>query len=157
MVILGLDPASKTERTHMKIIINAIPVAQPRQRHRVIQSGGRAFASNYTPKNDPVNTFKAACQMTVSELQIPLIDEPVMVDFVFVMPRPKKFDAKKFGDGRLPHGSKPDRDNLLKSCQDALNGILWRDDSLIYSGKLEKRYAAKNESPHVEITIVDQV
>jgi Holliday junction resolvase RusA-like endonuclease len=141
----------------MKIIINAIPVAQPRQRHRVIQTGGKAFATNYTPKNDPVNTFKAACQMTVAELGIDLMTDPCVVDFVFVMPRPKKFDAKKYGDGRLPFGAKPDRDNILKSCQDALNGILWRDDSLIYDGRLAKFYAAKNEVPHVEITIVDQV
>jgi len=135
------------------IRIDAIPVAQPRQRHRVIQSNGRAFATNYTPNSDPVNTFKAACQMTVSSLNIDLITEPVIVDFVFVMPRPKKFDAKKYGTNRLPHGSKPDRDNLLKSCQDALNGILWRDDSLIFSGGLSKFYAAKNEVPHVEIFI----
>lgn len=141
-----------TARTQV-IRIDAIPVAQPRQRNRVITSGGKSFATNYTPKNDPVNTFKAACQMTVASLNLELITEPVIVDFVFVMPRPKKFDAKKYGICRIPHGSKPDRDNLVKSCQDALNGVLWRDDSLIFDGRIRKQYAAKNESPHVEITI----
>lgn len=135
------------------IKINAIPVAQPRQRHRVIQTGGRAFATNYTPKNDPVNTFKAACQMTVSPLGIELISEPVIVDMLFVMPRPKKLDGKKFSAGRIPFGRKPDRDNLEKSTSDALNGLLWADDSLIYDGRVSKFYAAKNETPHVQITI----
>jgi Holliday junction resolvase RusA-like endonuclease len=133
----------------LKITINSIPVAQPRQRHAMI--GGHV--RNYTPVKDKVNVFKAACQMTVAELGIELITDPVVVDFLFVMPRPKKFDAKKYDRGRLPHGSKPDRDNLLKSCQDALNGILWHDDALIYSGGLSKFYAAKNELPHVEITV----
>lgn len=138
--------------TH-KIRINAIPVAQPRQRHRVIQSGNRAFATNYTPTSDPVNTFKAACQITVAELGIDLITVPCIVDFTFVMPRPKRLDGKTKPTGRVMHGSKPDRDNLLKSCQDALNGILWHDDCLICDGRLSKWYAAKNESPHVEILI----
>ena len=135
------------------IRIDAIPVAQPRQRHRVIQANGRAFATNYLPKSDPVNTFKAACQMTVSSLNIDLITEPVIVDFVFVMPRPKRLDGKTKPQGRVPHGSKPDKDNLAKSVFDSLNGILWRDDSLIYDGRLAKFYAAKNENPHVELTI----
>jgi Holliday junction resolvase RusA-like endonuclease len=135
------------------IKIDSVPVAQPRQRHRIVATGGKSFATNYTPSTDKVNVFKATCQMTAAQLGIELITTPVVVDFVFVLPRPKKFEAKKYDRGRLPHGSKPDRDNLLKSCQDALNGILWHDDALIYSGSLSKFYAAKNETPHVEIVV----
>ena len=139
----------------LTIRIDAIPIAQPRQRHRVITSGGRSFATNYTPASDPVNTFKAACQMTVAAMNIPMLTEPCVVDFVFVMPRPKKFDAKKYGEGRLPFGRTPDRDNLVKSCQDALNKILWADDALIYDGRIAKFYAAKNEQPHLMIYLHD--
>jgi len=137
----------------IRIQIDAVPVAQPRQRHRVVTSGGKSFATNYTPSKDPVNVFKAACQMTVAELGIDLITEPVIVDLVFVMPRPKRLDGKTKPQGRIPHGSKPDKDNLCKSVFDGLNGFLWRDDSLIYDGRVAKFYAARNETPHVELVI----
>ena len=137
----------------LKIRIDAVPVAQPRQRHRIVSNNGKVFATNYTPKNDPVNVFKAACQMTVAALQLPLFSEPILVDLVFVMPRPKKFDAKKYDVGRIPFARKPDRDNLEKSACDALNGLLWSDDSIIYDGRVAKFYAAKNEMPHLEITV----
>lgn len=43
-----------------------------------------------------------------------------------------------------------DEDNILKICQDALNGIAWYDDSQITNGGCIKRYA---EEPRVEIII----
>lgn len=141
----------------LKIRIDAVPVAQPRQRHRVINSGGKAFAVNYLPKNDPVNTFKAACQMTVAALKVPVLNEPIRVDFTFVMPRPKKFDAKRFGNGRIPFARTPDRDNLEKSVCDALNGLLWADDAIIYDGRTVKLYAARDELPHLEIVVWDDL
>jgi Holliday junction resolvase RusA-like endonuclease len=114
--------------------VPCVPVAQPRQRHRVITNGGRSFATNYTPKNDPVNAFKAACQLAASNVyrDAPL-DCPVMVDLTFIFPRPKSV-PKRLGTGRLPHTCKPDRDNLAKSFFDALNGLLYRDDSLVFDG-----------------------
>jgi Holliday junction resolvase RusA-like endonuclease len=133
----------------IRIRIDAVPVAQPRQRHALIQGRPR----NYTPTKDPVNVFKAVCQMEAAKFGFEAISEPMIVDFEFIMPRPKKLDGKKFSAGRIPFGRKPDRDNLLKSTQDALNGILWTDDAVIYDGRVSKFYAAKNESPHVVISI----
>lgn len=134
--------------------VPSIPVAQPRQRHRVIQSAGRAFASNYTPKDSPVNAFKAAVQLAaVNALgSSPPLDCPIRMDVVFVFPRPANV-RKKDGNGRLPHTGKPDRDNLLKSLQDSMNGIAYRDDSLIYDGRVTKFKASSEEGPHVEVRI----
>ena len=39
--------------------VPALPVAQPRQRHRVASIGGRMVAQNYTPTKSPANEFKA--------------------------------------------------------------------------------------------------
>jgi Holliday junction resolvase RusA-like endonuclease len=140
-------------QTTIKFTVPAIPVAQPRQRHRVVHAGGRSFASNYLPKNDPVNAFKAACQVAAAKAyQGPPLDCPLVMDVVFVMPRPKSV-PKRMGTGRLPHTSKPDRDNLIKSLQDSLNGLIYRDDSLIYCGNVTKVRAAADEQPHVEVTI----
>lgn len=137
----------------IKFTVPAIPVAQPRQRHRIVSTHGKTLAMNYTPKTDPVNAFKAACQVAASAAYSGApMDCPISMDVVFVFPRPMSV-RKKDGTGRLPHTTKPDRDNLMKSLQDALNGLTYRDDSLICAGHVEKWKAAADEQPHVEVTI----
>ena len=51
-----------------------------------------------------------------------------------------KVDSKRFGDG----------DNHLKAVFDALNGIVWEDDSQIVKGTFEK---FKDKDPHLIIEI----
>ena len=66
--------------------------------------------------------------------QAPL-EEPVDLDVIAWFERPKSKPKK------LQHmTSKPDWDNLGKTIGDALNGILWRDDSVIVGGSVRKRY-----------------
>ena len=94
------------------------------------------------------------------------ISGPIELTLVFVMPRgcqppwltkrdwPGWFAAWKRGD-RVPHLSpRDDRDNLLKSFQDALNGVLWKDDGHIFAGPTEKWIAGEGEQPHVEVAII---
>lgn len=132
-------------------IIPAVPIAQPRQRHRIIP--GTAFTSNYTPAKHPVNVFKASAQMAarLAYSGAPL-EGPLIMDVEFVFPRPAHL-PKRLGDARVPHDVKPDRDNLLKSLQDALNGLLYRDDAQICSGLTTKWRASTTEQPHVRVSI----
>lgn len=142
-------------RCPLQFIVPAVPVAQPRQRHRIVHGkGGKVFASNYTPKTDPVNAFKAACQMAAERAHkgAPL-HGPLVVDFVFVMRRPRAKVWKTKPMPRYPHTSTPDRDNLIKSVQDALNGLVWADDAQIFDGRIEKWVASGDEKPHVEIVV----
>lgn len=138
----------------IEFVVPAVPVAQPRQRHRVVHAGGRAFAQNYTPARDPVNSFKAAVQLAASQAYCGApLEGPLRMSAVFVFPRPKSMHWKTRPMPRVWHTSRPDRDNLIKSVQDALNGILWRDDSQICAGEPVKLVAAGDEQPHVEIVI----
>jgi Holliday junction resolvase RusA-like endonuclease len=134
----------------IEFTIPTVPVAQPRQRHAV--HGGHV--RNYIPKDNPVWAFKAAAQVAVANAyQGAPLDHPLRVDLVFVMPRPKSMVWKRRPMPREPFGKKPDRDNLEKSLYDALNGLLWRDDSLICDGRVQKVYAAGDEQPHVEVVV----
>lgn len=45
--------------------------------------------------------------------------------------------------GAILPTSRPDGDNYLKVVQDALNLIVWRDDSLVVDARVIKRYDAK--------------
>lgn len=151
-------------REPITFTVPCVPVAQPRQRHRIIQAHGRTFAQNYTPANSPVNAFKAACQLAATQAftGAPL-DEPLFAKLVFVMPRGSKpgwikrdssWSAAWKAGSRVPYSSpRNDRDNLMKSVQDALNGLLYRDDGLLCAGPVEKWIASQHEQPHCEITI----
>lgn len=139
----------------IRFTVPAVPVAQPRQRHRVVHAGGRAFASNYTPIKDPVNSFKATVRMAAAEAYSgPPLDGPITLSAVFVFPRPGRLVWKKRPMPREPHTSKPDVDNLCKSLKDALTGLLWTDDCRVCRYKsVEKVYAAGDETPHVEVVV----
>lgn len=43
-----------------------------------------------------------------------------------------------------PHCIKPDGDNILKAIGDALNGIVWADDSQAYSVSLRKTWGVED-------------
>ena len=51
--------------------------------------------------------------------------------------------------------SKPDGDNVAKLVLDAMNELVWRDDSQVVSLEVLKMIAAGDEQPHLEITITE--
>ncbi len=69
------------------------------------------------------------------------IKGPVMVWWVFDFAMPKGWSTKKKKemDGK-PHTSRPDVSNLIKFYEDCMNGIIYVDDSQIFSGSFTKRY-----------------
>lgn len=64
-------------------------------------------------------------------------DNPIHISIVYCFKRPES-TPKKIKDRmikencRFPKKTKPDIDNLTKAMLDALNGTVWRDDSLIF-------------------------
>lgn len=88
-----------------------------------------------------------------------LIDAPIIMSYDFRFPRP----ANHFGTGKNKsklksyapggHISKPDLTKIIRSTEDALTGIVWRDDSLVWNRSEVKRYCEPNEKPGVTIKI----
>lgn len=72
---------------------------------------------------------------------------PLRVKFVFYTQLPKRGKAE--GD---PRPARPDLSNYIKLYEDALNGILWADDSLIIEIHAIKVYSMK---PRTEIEIYE--
>jgi Holliday junction resolvase RusA-like endonuclease len=133
---------------YVTVFVPCIPVAQPRQRHRVIP--GQSFAQNYTPKSHPVQDFKAHVRLVVrTAWKGGPWDGPISLVAVFVFPRPKRLK----NGGRVWHDKKPDADNVLKALKDSLKEIAWRDDSQVAEVCVRKKYAASTEEPGVELTI----
>ena len=120
-----------------KYIIEGVPTAQGRPR---FTKRGITYDPNKKYKNSIA--AQIMCQKPV------LINEgPVKIRMVFNMPKPKSYSSKLFW-----HIKKPDIDNLIKAVLDALNGILWRDDSQISQISAQKIYVKKNE-PNIELVV----
>lgn len=126
-------------------IAYGIPKGQPRP--RAFSRGGHA--SVYDPGT--AEGWKGSVALAAREFLPPEpLDEPLRVMLQFFMPRP----ARLKGEASAPHTGKPDCDNLAKAVLDALTGIsMWRDDSLVCSLDVEKRYCAKNHRPGAVISI----
>jgi Holliday junction resolvase RusA-like endonuclease len=136
------------------IVVPTVPVAQPRQRHRVIQSGGRQFAHNYTPSKHPVQQFKSDLRLAwLKEANHHYGDKPITAAILIVFPRPASKTRKRGDNPRLLHTSKPDAENVAKAVLDALTGLAWNDDKQVCDLLIRKRIAAANESAHVVLTI----
>ena len=79
---------------------------------------------------------------------------PLICNILCAMPIPKSWtkarrqDAQQFDRW---HTSKPDVDNLAKAVLDALNGILYEDDSQVVMLAVTKQYA--KEEPGTMVTL----
>lgn len=77
--------------------------------------------------------------------------EPLSLTIEFHMALPASWSKKKASAHlKTPHVSVPDLDNLTKFVNDALNGILWKDDALIYEFQAQKFYS---EEPKTVLTV----
>jgi Holliday junction resolvase RusA-like endonuclease len=83
----------------------------------------------------------------------PLLDGALNVTMVFHRPRPKGHYGKKGLKPSAPKHptSKPDVLKLARSTEDALTGIIWRDDSATVVLTISKVYT--EEMPGATITI----
>lgn len=129
-----------------------VPIGKgrPRVYRRKKKDGGEITVATTPEKTRRWESDFAAIAAQHAPAQV--IDEPVRVDILAVMPRPKRLMRKADPDGIVPCGSKPDRDNIEKAVIDAL-AAWWRDDSLVTDGRTLKVYAEKTGAPRVAVRV----
>lgn len=131
----------------IEFTVPSIPIAQPRPRTAVINNRPVVMSA---PKKHPVNQFKASVAYTArAHYKGPVLQGPVKLTLVFVMPRPQNMIWKTKPMPREWHTKKPDKDNMEKAFKDALSGVIWRDDSQVCHGDVLKVVASGDEQPHV--------
>lgn len=108
----------------------------------------------YYPNSREVIAYKEELRFSAkNEMKrtgIRIINDPVLVKLEFVFPRIQKLP--KLG-GRVPHPVRPDVDNLEKAVFDALNKVVWKDDSQIFTCQSTKWYASDGEKPSVLVKV----
>ena len=115
----------------MKIEISGPPVSWKRAR----RCGNRYFDAQ-APEKQMVQ-LQAKFQLKSHK---PFLS-PVRAHILFEMPIPSSWSKKRQTAAlKTPHSTLPDLDNLIKFVLDALNGVVWKDDSLIYEINATKKY-----------------
>ena len=97
----------------------------------------------YTP-SETVNAEAWVRQCAVAECGSPVLQTPIRLQMGVAVAVPLSWSKKKRAaalKGELRPTGKPDLDNCVKLVCDALNGIMWRDDSQVVSMELRKFYA----------------
>jgi Holliday junction resolvase RusA-like endonuclease len=117
-------------------------------RPRFSRSGGRPYTDAKTANAE---TWVKCC--AIDQIGQPCLEGPLRlsVDIGVGIPAswPKKRQAAALLRSIHPTG-KPDADNSVKLICDALNKIVWKDDSQIVSLSVQKFYAAE---PATSLTV----
>ena len=98
------------------------------------------FVGAYDPNQHEKENF--IFQAILSRPQKPF-DEAISLHITFYFKRPKGHYNKQGlkDDAPSHHISKPDADNLIKFVCDSLNGIFWKDDSVVSRVSADKVYS----------------
>jgi Holliday junction resolvase RusA-like endonuclease len=133
------------------LFVKGIPVAKARARTTIVN--GRAWS--YTPKKTMVWEDVVRMEAKIFEKDKFSKDIPLIVTMQVLLPVPKSFSRIKREmalDNKLRPTTRPDLDNYIKSCLDAMNGILYEDDSQVveYGSGTGKFYS---ETPGIKIQI----
>lgn len=130
------------------------PVAKGRPRFRAVTArDGRSFVNAYTPAK--TRAYERALAMTakaVMRSRQPL-EGPLQVTVTASLGVPPSWPTKKRDaalSGVLRPISRPDGDNYQKLAWDALNSLIWVDDSQIVDAQVVKFYS---ETPSLRIEV----
>lgn len=121
----------------IRIALDGVPV--PKARPRFLKSG-RAYSDPASAAYAKAVAWSAKAAMGHRK---PLAGA-LSADIVFYMPWPKSLSdddiAERIAMNETHVTTKPDLSNMVKNVEDALNGIVYRDDSQITDLTVRKRY-----------------
>lgn len=133
------------------ITVSLMGDPQGKGRARAFRRGNHI--GHYTPEK--TRTYEGMIR-TAAMLELSgrtALDEPIEFTLRAVFPVPASWSERKRQRaiaGEIKPGKKPDLDNIAKAWNDALNGVAYRDDSLICRMTLDKRYGPQ---PLVVVTV----
>jgi Holliday junction resolvase RusA-like endonuclease len=129
----------------IKLIIPEKPIAKKRPRFVTRDPRGRTLphikAINIQETEEGRFLFHIYKQWKQEPLECAIF---LQVNFYMPIPRSEsKRNITLMKTGEIKHTKKPDLDNLIKFTKDCLNGVVWKDDSQVYSIIAQKQYDPK--------------
>lgn len=154
MPIFDFPEISKQEVCSIKIVIPGAPVPKGRHRARIVQPRFKpAFIHFYQDADTEAYEARVAQEAGLVMRGRGKLLGPLGVNVMAFVTIPESWSLKQKQraiEGTMLPVTRPDADNYLKCCLDAMNGIVYKDDSQVVDMKVQKRYA---EKPRLEIEI----
>lgn len=117
---------------------------QPVGKGRPRVSTRNGIVRNYTPEKTRSYESTVAHEAHLAMAGAPLFEGPVGVVITALMQspaKPSKALREALALDRAWHTGRPDGDNIIKAANDAMNGIVWRDDAQVARCSFAKKYA----------------
>lgn len=130
--------------------VPGIPVGKGRARAAVIAGRARLYTPAKTQHYEADVAKSAAVAMGGADP----FQGPVRLGLLITFPLPKAKRATRNRPAAHWHTSKPDASNVLKAVEDAMNGIVYRDDSQIAEVSVSKVYDPAGRAS-VQVTITE--
>ena len=126
---------------HEPVTISVCGEPQGKGRARAFLRGGHI--GHYTPEK--TRTYEGMIRSAAMDVigNKPPFEDPVEFVLRAIFPVPASWSGRKRERallGEIKPAKKPDLDNVAKAWNDALNGVVYRDDALICRMTLDKRY-----------------
>jgi len=118
-------------------------------RPRATSRGG--FVRMYTDEKTEAYESAVADEARIAMREWQAFDTPMQLQLSAYYPIPKSWSKKKRQmamDGEIHPQVKPDLDNVMKAVLDAMNGVVYVDDSQVINMVATKRYSS---DPRVEV------
>ncbi|WP_100408293.1 RusA family crossover junction endodeoxyribonuclease [Bacillus solitudinis] len=132
--------------SNIRFTIDGEPVAQGRPR----------FGKGKVYDPEKSRNFKQYVKLVASQHKP---EKPIegqiqlMVEIYRSIPKSMpKYKRELIKDMKVRPVTKPDVDNYIKAIKDALNGVIWRDDSQVVTLVVSKWYS---ENPRVEVNVIE--
>jgi Holliday junction resolvase RusA-like endonuclease len=152
----GVEPKKSTKRGEpMSFKLTVYGTPAPAGSKKVVPMGGRYGVVDASKRSAP---WKKEIRQTAGRMRegSEPMDGPLEARFVFYVQRPKGHYGTGRNEGVVKESApefpavKPDVLKLARAVEDALSGIVYRDDCQIVIEQLEKRYGSPER---VEIAI----
>lgn len=133
----------------LRLVIPGIPAAKGRPRITTIGGRPRAF----TPAKTRAYEGRIEAEGHAAMMGADPLDQPLFVTVTAFVAMPQNMSrARRLAalSGDLKPVTRPDVDNYAKAAIDGLNGVVFRDDSVVSDLLVRKRYAS---IPRLEIVV----
>jgi Holliday junction resolvase RusA-like endonuclease len=130
-------------------VVTGNPVGKGRP--RATSRGG--FVRMYTDAKTLGFEAAVADEASIAMRGLEVFETPMQLQLSAYYPIPKSWSKKKRQqaiDGEIYPNVKPDLDNVMKAVLDALNGVVYVDDSQVINLVATKRYST---DPRVEVYV----
>lgn len=141
--------------TSIKITVPGDPVPKGRHRARIVQPRNKpAFIHFYQDADTEAYEKKVAWQARIVMGPRGWLLGALEIRVTAWVSIPQSWSQKQQAralNGDLLPTTRPDADNYLKCCLDAMNSVVYKDDSQFVTMSVTKRYS---DSPRLEIEIM---